>query len=163
MALSISYHLGAEVQVPYLNGTGSEVVDRCIRASTRQQKSEDVELNIEIDYVHLLVMIPPKITVSDFIGTVKGRIAIRVFNKFHKLKRKPYRGNHFWARGYCVDTVGLDGSRIHAYVQYQEKRERETEYPCPSEGKVNLSPFRGLSTSPQGEDFLLLQYSMVSV
>jgi putative transposase len=57
-------------------------------------------------------MIPPKIGVSDFVGTVKGRPAIRVLNKFRELKQKPYWGNHFWARGYCVDTVGLDEDKI---------------------------------------------------
>ena len=73
-----------------LTGRVSEEVDRCIRAFTEQQKAEVVELNVQIDHVHLLVMIPPKKAVSDFVGTVKGRTAIRVFNKFRELKRKPY-------------------------------------------------------------------------
>ncbi len=60
-------------------------------------------------------------------GILKGRTAIRVFNKFKELKQRPYWGNHFWARGYCVDTVGLDEEMIRAYVKYQEKREREAE------------------------------------
>jgi len=72
-------------------------------------------------------MVPPKISISDFAGILKGRTAIRVFNKFKELKRRPYWGNHFWARGYCVDTVGLDEEKIRAYVKYQEKREREAE------------------------------------
>jgi putative transposase len=60
-------------------------------------------------------------------GTLKGRTAIRVFNKFRELKRRPYWGNHFWARGYCVDTVGLDEAKIRAYVRYQEKIEKEAD------------------------------------
>ena len=56
-------------------------------------------------------------SVSDFVGTVKGRTAIRVFKKFRELKRRPYWGNWFWARGYCVDTVGLDEAKICAYVR----------------------------------------------
>jgi len=72
-------------------------------------------------------MIPPKVSISNFVGTVKGRTAIRVFNKFRELKRKRYWGNHFWARGYCVDTVGLDEQNIRAYVQYQEKLERDAD------------------------------------
>jgi len=48
-----------------------------------------------------------------------------VFNQFRGLKRKPYWGNRFWARGYCVDTVGLDEAKIRAYVWYQEKREQQ--------------------------------------
>ncbi len=47
-----------------------------------------------------------------------------MFNKFRHLKYKPYWGNHFWARGYCVDTVGLDSEKIRKYVKYQEAREK---------------------------------------
>jgi putative transposase len=69
-------------------------------------------MNIQIDHVHLLVMVPPKVSVSGFVGTTIWRIAIRVLNKFRKLKEKPYWGNHLWARGYCVDTVDLDSEMI---------------------------------------------------
>ena len=110
-----------------LTGRVAEEVARCIRAFVEQQKSEVVELNVQIDHVHLLVLVPPKVSISDFVGTVKGRTAIRVFNQFGELKRRPYWGNRFWARGYCVDTVGLDEAKIRAYVQYQEKRERQAE------------------------------------
>ncbi len=72
-------------------------------------------------------MIPPKIAVSDYVGIVKGRTAIRVLNKFRQLKQKPYWGNHFWARGYCVDTIGLDEEKIRKYVKYQERKERLAE------------------------------------
>jgi hypothetical protein len=57
----------------------------------------------------------------------KGRTAIRVFEQFPYLKRKPYWGNHFWAPGYCVDTVGLDEEMIRKYVKYQERKERHDE------------------------------------
>ena len=110
-----------------LTGRVAEEVARCIRAFVEQQKSEVVELNVQIDHVHLLVLVPPKVSISDVVGTVKGRTAIRVFNQFRELKRRPYWGNRFWARGYCVDTVGLDEAKIRAYVQYQEKRERQAE------------------------------------
>jgi len=55
-------------------------------------------------------------------GTLKGRTAIRVFNKYAYLKKKPYWGNHFWAQGYCVDTVGLDLEKIRKYVKYQDDK-----------------------------------------
>jgi putative transposase len=71
-------------------------------------------------------MIPPKISVSDYCGIVKGRTAIRVFNKFRDLKQKPYWGNHFWTEGYCVDTVGLDSEMIRKYLNYQHAQERKT-------------------------------------
>ena len=110
-----------------LTGKVATEVERCIRAFSEQKKCEVVELNVQMDHVHLLAMVPPKISVSDFVGILKGRSAIRVFNKFKELKNRPYWGNHFWARGYCVDTVGLDEEKIRAYVKYQEKREREAE------------------------------------
>jgi len=65
-------------------------VNRCIRAFSEQQRCEIVELNIQVDHVHLLAMVPPKVSISDYVGTIKGRSAIRVFNKFRKLKDKPY-------------------------------------------------------------------------
>jgi len=111
-----------------LEGRISDEVIKCIRTFTSQQKDcEIVELNIQSDHVHLLVMVPPKFSISNFVGTIKGRTAIRVFNKFRKLKRKPYWGNHFWAKGYCVDTVGLDAEMIRKYVKYQEKQEKLAE------------------------------------
>ncbi len=110
-----------------LTGKVATEVERCIRAFSEQKKCEVVELNVQVDHIHLIVMVPPKISISDFVGILKGRTAIRVFNKFKELKKRPYWGNHFWARGYCVDTVGLDEEKIRAYVKYQEKREREAE------------------------------------
>lgn len=104
-----------------LKGEIGVEVERCIRAFSERMKCEIVELNVQTDHIHLLVMIPPKISISDFVGTVKGRTAIRVFNQFRHLKDKPYWGNHFWARGYCVDTVGLDSEKIQKYIVYQDR------------------------------------------
>jgi len=106
-----------------------EEVVECVKTFSERQKCELQELNVQIDHVHILVMIPPKISVSSFVGTVKGRTAIRVLNRFRKLKQKPYWGNYFWARGYCVDTVGLDEEMIRKYVKYQKKREKDSEKP----------------------------------
>ena len=105
----------------------AEEVTSCIRAFSENQQAEIVELNVCEDHVHLLVLIPPKVSVSNFVGTLKGRTAIRVFNRFRKLKTKPYWGNHFWAKGYCVDTVGLDEEMIRNYIKYQERKEKKAE------------------------------------
>jgi putative transposase len=107
-----------------LSGQVATETERCIRTFCEQQHSEIVEINVQVDHVHLLTMVPPKISLSNFVGILKGRTAIRIFNKFKYLKRKPYWGNHFWARGYCVDTVGLDADKIRKYVKYQEAQER---------------------------------------
>ncbi len=100
-----------------LEGRLAEEVDRCVRVFTQQRGCELVELNIQIDHVHLSVMVPPKVSISDFVGTVKGRTAIRAFSKFRNLKKKPYQGNHFQAEGYCADTVGQDAEMIRKYVK----------------------------------------------
>ena len=106
-----------------LKGEIAREVERCIRSFTAHQKGEVVELNVQPDHVHVLVMVAPKIALSSFVGTIKGRTSIQLFNKFRYLKEKPYWGNEFWARGYCIDTVGLDVEKIRTYVKYQEKRE----------------------------------------
>ena len=63
-------------------------VDGCIRAFSDQMKCEIIELNVQIDHVHLLVMVPPKISISDYVGTVKGRTAIRDFYNFKRIREK---------------------------------------------------------------------------
>ena len=65
--------------------------------------------------------------ISTYVGKLKGRTAIRILNKFKYLKQQKYWGNHFWVRGYCVDTVGLDSEMIRKYVKYQEKQEKRLE------------------------------------
>jgi putative transposase len=112
-----------------LTGKIAEEVENCIRAFSEQQGCEVVELNVQADHVHLLALVPPKVAISGYVGTLKGRTAIRIFNRFRKLKEKPYLGNHFWARGYCVDTVGLDPEMIRKYIKYQEAKERQSETP----------------------------------
>jgi putative transposase len=99
----------------------------CIRAFSEQKKCEVVELNVQIDHVHLTVSIPPKVSVSDYVGMVRGRPAIRVLQRFKELRTKPYWGNHFWTKAYRVDTVGLDLEKIQAYVRYQDKKDQQIE------------------------------------
>ena len=69
---------------------------------------EVVELNIQIDHVHIVCSIPPKVSVTELLGTLKGKLAIKLFKTYPKLKQKPYWENHFWSRGYFVTTVGVD-------------------------------------------------------
>ena len=58
---------------------------------------------------------------------MKGRTAIRLLRRFPDLRKRCYWGNHFWTKGYCVDTVGLDEDKIRQYVKYQEDKERREE------------------------------------
>ena len=107
-----------------LTGHVGHKVGNCIRANSQQKDIEIVEINIQPDHGHLLVIIPPNVSISDYRNMVKNRAAIRVFNKFKELKQHPYSGNHFWTDGYCVDTVSLDSEMIRKYVTHQENRER---------------------------------------
>jgi putative transposase len=86
-----------------------------------------LELNVQRDHVHLVVMVPPKVSISELMGRVKGQTAMKVFRQFRHLRKKPYWGNHFWAKGYCVDTIGLDAEMILKYVRHQENKERQEE------------------------------------
>lgn len=91
------------------------------------KKAEVMELNVQEDHVHLVVSVPPKVSISELMGFLKGKTAIKLFKSYPSLKRKPYWGSHFWSRGYCVSTNGLDEEKIMRYVKYQEKREKQEE------------------------------------
>jgi len=106
------------------NNVGKEVY-RQIRILSSQLHIEIVELNVQLDHVHLLVKIPPKLSVSEVMGHLKGRTAIRLFSKFLYLRKHKLWGNQFWAKGYCVDTVGVNAEMIRKYVKYPEKHEQK--------------------------------------
>lgn len=76
------------------------------------------------DHIHMVVVIPPKVSISELMGMLKGKTAISLFKSYPHMKKKPYWGNHFWSRGYCVSTIGLDEEKIRRYVRYQEENER---------------------------------------
>jgi len=82
-----------------------------------------VEGHVTEDHVHICVAIPPKLTVAEVVGTLKGKTAIRMFNKFPEL-RKRYWGSHFWSRGYYVSTVGRNEEVIREYIRNQDKLDR---------------------------------------
>jgi putative transposase len=107
-----------------LTGPVGTEIYKCIQVFSGYKGCEVVELNVQADHIHLIIMVPPKISISELLGTIKGRTAIRILKQFSYLKEKPYWGNHFWAPGYCVDTVDLDAEMIRKYVKHQEKKER---------------------------------------
>ena len=100
-----------------------EAVEESVHAISGFLSCEVQELNVQRDHVHLVVLVPSKLSISDYLGRLKGQIAMKLFRRYRELRKKPYWGNHFWAKGYCVDTVGLDPEMIHKYVRYQERRE----------------------------------------
>ena len=128
----IYYHVYHIVWTPkyryrVLDGRIKEFLDEKIRILCQWKKVEILELNIRIDHVHIVVSVEPRLSISDMMGIIKGKTAIQIFKSFSGLKEKPYWGNHFWARGYCSSTVGLDEEKIRKYVKYQEEQERREE------------------------------------
>jgi putative transposase len=105
-------------------------IGQAIRAIIRQlcdwRRIEIVEGTVQIDHIHLIRSIPPKYSVSEAIGFLKGKSAIKIFDMNQELKRR-YRGRHFWAKGYCVSTIGLDEEQIRAYVRWQLHRDRKSD------------------------------------
>ena len=110
-----------------LKGVIKDLVDSDIRKLCEWKKCEVGELNVQEDHVHLVLSVPPKVSISSLMGILKGKIAIKIFKSYPDLKKKPYWGNHFWARGYFVSTVGLDEEMIKKYVKHQEKEEKKEE------------------------------------
>lgn len=87
---------------------------------------EVLELNVRPDHIHLVMEIPPKYRVSDVMGYIKGKLALRLFEKYERLGRR-YWGRHLWSRGYCVSTIGLDEDKIRKYVKWQEQQDKKSE------------------------------------
>lgn len=83
---------------------------------------EIIEGHMMIDHVHLLLSIPPRIAVSDFMGYLKGKSALMMFDKHANLKYK-FGNRHFWSEGYYVSTVGLNEATIKKYIQEQDKKD----------------------------------------
>ena len=84
---------------------------------------EIVEANACSDHIHMLLRIPPKMSVSSFMGYLKGKSSLMIFDKHANLKYK-YGNRHFWAKGYFVSTVGLNKATIKKYIQEQETEEK---------------------------------------
>ena len=105
---------------------GEYVRQQVYQLCKQKEEIEVLEMNVQPDHVHLVVSLPPKYAVAEFMGYLKGKLAIRMFQQYESLGRR-YWGRHLWARGYCVSTIGLDEEKIRKYVQWQERQEKQTE------------------------------------
>ena len=88
-----------------------------------QKESRIEEGHLLADHVHMLIAIPPKYAVSQVIGFIKGKSAIHLARVYGERKRN-FVGQHFWARGYFVSTVGRDETAIREYIRYQEQEDQ---------------------------------------
>ena len=92
--------------------------------SLAQQKESDIEEgHLMVDHVHMLISIPPKYSVAQVLGFIKGKSAIHIARSYLG-RRWNMTGQHFWARGYYVTTVGRDEATIRAYIQHQEQEDQ---------------------------------------
>jgi putative transposase len=89
------------------------------RRLAQQKESRVEEGHLMLDHVHMLLSIPPKYAVSSVVGYMKGKSAIHMARVYGERKRN-FVGQHFWARGYFVSTVGRDGQMIREYIRHQE-------------------------------------------
>ena len=88
-----------------------------------QKGAEIIELEACPDHIHMLISIPPKYSVSQVMGYLKGKSSLMIFDRHANLKYK-YGNRHFWARGYYVDTVGRNKKLIQEYIQNQLKEDK---------------------------------------
>ncbi len=112
-----------------LYGKLKKHVGEVIREVCRQRGIELVEGHLMPDHIHMCVSIPPKHSVAFAIGFIKGKSAVRIHRQI--LGKKKVTGLHFWSRGYCVSTVGLNEETIRKYIREQEaleKRQGELEF-----------------------------------
>ena len=100
---------------------------------------EIIEANACVDHIHMLVSIPPKMSVSSFVGFLKGKSSLMIFEKFANLKYK-YGNRHFWCRGFYVDTVGRNKKAIEEYIQNQQKEDMMSDQ---ISIKEYMDPFKG--------------------
>ena len=96
------------------------------RRLAQQRECEILEGHLMPDHVHMLIQIPPKYSVSNVIGFMKGKSAIHLARVYGERKRK-FVGQHFWARGYFVSTVGRDEGVVREYIKNQEKEDERLE------------------------------------
>ena len=114
-------------------------IGEILRTLCNWKKIRIIEAEVCPDHVHMLVEIPPKMSVSGFVGYLKGKSSQMIYERWANARFK-YRNRQFWCRGYYVDTVGKDTKKITAYIQNQLKEDQiseqlEMEFEDPFTGK----------------------------
>ena len=97
-------------------------IGQIIRQLCSYKGVEIIEAYAMLDHIHMLVRIPPKIAVSNFMGYLKGKSSLMIFERHANLKYE-YGNRNFWAKGFFVSTVGLDTKKVQEYIRDQEKED----------------------------------------
>ncbi|MCI1652412.1 IS200/IS605 family transposase [Clostridium tyrobutyricum] len=114
-------------------------IGKILRELCNWKGVEILEANACADHIHMLLSIPPKISVSSFMGFLKGKSSLMIFERFSNLKYK-YGNRHFWCRGYYVDTVGKNKKAIEEYIKNQQKEDMIADQ---ISMKEYMNPFKG--------------------
>ena len=101
-------------------------VGRILRDLCRQKGVEMIEGKAQPDHVHMLLSVPPRYSIAMTVGYLKGKSAVRIHRQVLKTRGTLF-GRSFWARGYCVSTVGLDQATIRQYIREQETHQQSHE------------------------------------
>ncbi len=109
-----------------LRGEFGEAVRDVIQQLCQWKGIEIIEGRVMMDHLHLVLSIPPRYSVSEVLGFLKGKSAIKIFDRYPLLKRR-YWGRHFWVKGYYASTVGLDERTIRKYVKNQLEQDQVDE------------------------------------
>ena len=120
-------------------GERRKEIGKILRELCNWKGVEILEANACADHIHMLLSIPPKISVSGFMGFLKGKSSLMIFERFSNLKYK-YGNRHFWCRGYYVDTVGKNKKAIEEYIKNQQKEDMIADQ---ISMKEYMNPFKG--------------------
>ena len=101
-------------------------IGKILRTLCERKEIEILEANLCAGHIHMLIAIPPKYSVSQIMGYLKGKSSLMIFDRFTHMKYK-YGNRHFWCRGYYVDTVGRNQKKIAEYIRNQLKEDYQTD------------------------------------
>ena len=138
--LNCKYHIvfAPKYRRKVFYGQHRKEIGRILRELCEWKGVNIIEAEVCPDHIHMLVEIPPKIAVSSFMGYLKGKSSTMLYEQFGELKYK-YRNREFWCKGYYVDTVGKNESRIAEYIANQYKED----YLGDQLTMAGMSPFKG--------------------
>ena len=103
-------------------GQKRKEIGAILRSLCEWKQVEIIEAEVCPDHIHMLIKIPPKLSVASFVGFLKGKSSILIYQKFANMKFK-YRNREFWCRGYYVDTAGKNDIKIKEYIANQLKED----------------------------------------